>query len=536
MADEARQSLVFPRMPDSMPKDVKDYLSALEGLLTAALQGVLRVGGDLIVAGDVVTRGPWFDVKAFGATGDGSTDDTVAIQAAIDAAEAAGGGIVFFPKGLYKITTALIISSSDIHIAGLGIGVSIILVAAAAINAFEFGDGTSGKIERNSIRSLSIKASVTKTAGAAIDLDATAWTVVDNVWIEDQYYGIYIHNDGTGAAETANLPFRIYINNCTLRHIVKTNGIGIWQKDMLSELHIVNTEISGEGSSAKCLAGIRLQGGQVSADAGGEYNIIATDTFHCLNGLKIDPVADDQVRWGYFTNCYFDTGYIGAYIYPAGVVESLFFVNCWAGNNTNQGFIFDENGGTIKTVRMIACRSVSNGKSGINISAGDFYDILGCHLSGNSNGASGTYHGIAVANGVNNFTITNCRSGYDNSADWTNSQGYGIAIVGSTHSGVLVANNDCRNNVTGAISNEATLSSTVVIKNNLGYVTENSGSSTGTGAQQTIAHGLSATPTIVIISGDSSNVNGYQSAAADATNIYITADNGEAYHWEARVR
>lgn len=50
-----------------------------------------------------------FNVKDpdYGAVGDGSTDDTTAIQAALDAADAAGGGIVFFPLGDYKITTAL---------------------------------------------------------------------------------------------------------------------------------------------------------------------------------------------------------------------------------------------------------------------------------------------------------------------------------------------------------------------------------------------------------------------------------------------
>lgn len=48
-----------------------------------------------------------FNVKDFGAVGDDSTDDTTAIQAALDAADAQGGGIVFFPAGAYKITDAL---------------------------------------------------------------------------------------------------------------------------------------------------------------------------------------------------------------------------------------------------------------------------------------------------------------------------------------------------------------------------------------------------------------------------------------------
>lgn len=48
-----------------------------------------------------------YNVKDYGAKGDNTTDDTTAIQNAINAASLAGGGIVYFPIGNYKITAAL---------------------------------------------------------------------------------------------------------------------------------------------------------------------------------------------------------------------------------------------------------------------------------------------------------------------------------------------------------------------------------------------------------------------------------------------
>lgn len=48
-----------------------------------------------------------FNVKAYGATGDGSTDDTTNIQTCLDAADTKSGAIVYFPRGTYRTTAAL---------------------------------------------------------------------------------------------------------------------------------------------------------------------------------------------------------------------------------------------------------------------------------------------------------------------------------------------------------------------------------------------------------------------------------------------
>lgn len=59
------------------------------------------------------SSGVFYNVKTgYGAVGNGTSNDTSAIQSAINAAANAGGGIVFFPPGTYLITSALTISST----------------------------------------------------------------------------------------------------------------------------------------------------------------------------------------------------------------------------------------------------------------------------------------------------------------------------------------------------------------------------------------------------------------------------------------
>jgi hypothetical protein len=132
----------------------------------------------------------------------------------------------------------------------------------------------------------------------------------------------------------------------------------------------------------------------------------------------------------------------------------------------------------------------------------------------------------------------------------------GIVVTATASTNNVITGNVCRDNDHYEIRLDADATNTTVIGNNVngddhdaaivdagtnneihynvGYKTENRGTSTGTGAEQTIAHGLVAQPNDVTVIPD---VTGTTVSAvwADATNVYCTVTNLKAYHWSAKI-
>ena len=71
-------------------------------------------------------NGGQYNVKDFGAFGNGVTDDTVAIQAAVDACGTLGGGVVWFPPGTYVVSDTVAVNYDFVTLAGAGMASKIV--------------------------------------------------------------------------------------------------------------------------------------------------------------------------------------------------------------------------------------------------------------------------------------------------------------------------------------------------------------------------------------------------------------------------
>lgn len=158
----------------------------------------------------VTSTSPFFNVRDYGATGDGTTDDTAAIAAAIKAAAPAAaptGNTVYFPAGKYLVSSTLTVPPA-LTLQGTGWN-----TPGSQVNTFagswifvEAGAGFSPVTVSGSggaVRALAFNVPDQSTAGAPAPAQPMILIRANNALIEDvclynPYGGIYIN----GGAQT----------------------------------------------------------------------------------------------------------------------------------------------------------------------------------------------------------------------------------------------------------------------------------------------------------------------------------------------
>jgi len=201
------------------------------------------------------------NVRSHGAVGNGTADDTIAIQAAINAAQKNNQG-VFFPDGTYRITAALVVSRSGIKLVGENREFTMIRQDNPSANGISIELGPNAGVWGNQTRRITIvdlnlygRGTATST-GRAINIDGTQTLVGQGV----ELYGVTIRGWAIG----------VYNRRCdqtTLRDcVIAYNGTGIDYDTSAHSLVLINT-----GIARQTVEGILARAGSGNVIIGGDY-------------------------------------------------------------------------------------------------------------------------------------------------------------------------------------------------------------------------------------------------------------------------
>jgi hypothetical protein len=399
-----------------------------------------------------------YSVVKYGAVGNGTADDTTAIQDCIDAVEAAGGGIVFFPVGIYKVTATLVVDTSGVLLLGAGMGRTFIRRSTDFGDTILFTGTAPTEIQSVGISDLTIQCTTTEvTSGAAVAMVGVIRSVINNVTILDGFIGFKF------ASCRATFVSNTYIVFAT-DAIIPASGTryAVFTED---------TSFSGHPSCGDLFVNNFNWRGSASAFA--EYGIYITSS----DGI------------------WFDNGHVGnttvsniVFVPAVAHTESIdlvFFNNVMSDKCSGNGITFSGGDATYftKNVQFTGC-SVKGGSTGlIGISAptntyaysiqfsncfiSEFTqegvklvsDTIGqwsfsnCQVRGNSYGSTGSYDGISITGGDKISFVGGCSGGGSQLPSATLSQRYGLFVANTnTPTEIIISGVDLKGNNTGSMS------------------------------------------------------------------------------------
>src|SRR5579885_210458 len=110
--------------PDSAPLSRREWLERFSAPALAGAIGATAFASRAAAqpaANDKLLGARVYNIRDFGAKGDGTTLDTAAVQAAIDACARDGGGTVLVPAGKFVLGTTELKSHVTLHLAAAAV-------------------------------------------------------------------------------------------------------------------------------------------------------------------------------------------------------------------------------------------------------------------------------------------------------------------------------------------------------------------------------------------------------------------------------
>ena len=474
------------------------------GIGTTSPSAELEVVGDIRVSG--LNRGigdklsDFVSVKDYGAVGDGVTDDTAAIQAALDAVGAQNnggttGGVVYMPEGIYQITSTLRIRYKNVSLIGSGKVSTYIRRDQFAADTLIVQETTFGTVDNIVLEGFSLldnasdpyfddKANTPMT-GAHLVLFGIQTCRVSGVDATNGANGIRIYGGADIALENVTV-----LGKYDLGQRAWNGDVGIALYDDPSASPRLATQVKGNGVRVGTSGG-RIKGWKTGLLIKGAEQVGFINSYfgncaeHNVHILQ-DSVMDVRILEITFGNgCYID----GAGSHAVRISGATASGNNYIGNVRFTGADIKGQSGdsfngiqvdtglragaypeALRGLSIDGCTISGHNTHGIFLGAVVDYIISDCHIVGN-NYWGGTFpggtgssnqngNGIVVSSAASNGIITDNFIGKDSEhripgePGYTGQQIYGVQVLsGATNTKLF--NNDLTGNVTARLLDQA---------------------------------------------------------------------------------
>lgn len=381
-------------------------------------------------------EGAQVNVQDFGAVNDGATDNTSAIQAAINSLT--DGGVVYFPEGTYKITGTLTISVSGVSLIGSGRNGSILKFANGSSDCIVVTGSATGwptnQLLGFQLSNFTIN-HTGKTGGRSVYIAYAAYCSVSNIVFNNVYAGIQVYVTNT-----------VNVENVIIQGVTGAGSYGLY------------FSAPGDGtfnSTALTLFNVTVNALYSGADGmvwDGYATTLNADqlTFlECRYGLHIKNTAASNAYYPQFAAIHnFNTDgiqNIGLYI-EAG--QQLLFTDSYIGNTSGasgQGgtdtnalkILPDSSAGYTRDLKFTNCRIGLSKESAVSLNTRDT-TFVNCSFETGSTTPNNTYPAIDILTGAEGIQVVGCTSNvYGNLNNWS----YGARVRTGTVRIQLIGNN-----------------------------------------------------------------------------------------------
>lgn len=435
---------------------VQGHIDALAAPAGSALVGLLQSGiGAVARTVQAKLREIAISVMDYGAVGDGVTDDTTAVQAAVYYAETIGEGAkVVFPAGKYLFNSTVTVMKSGVLLEGAGAPATWIVNGQANAPAIKFGDGVT-QYNRNGLSNMVFgqKSGVTAVAGnCGLFVVKCGNFALSNVQVFQFPASLY---DGVVYdAVTQSYMNTIGIQGCTNR--------GMYLFNQTFDIYMVNgrCDASAYGIEFRDCQGIQGANWTAYGNSVNAYRFATSG-------------STDNNQFFFLTNFIGDTS--GQHNWKLEQLSLSVLTNCWAATQAAQVGNYDGfylSGADLEEIAFNNCIAVSNNRHGMNIDYATRIQINGGFYGSNfkpsafgglgpRNGLAGAGSGLLIGAFADRVSVKGGK--------FENNESYGIDVIsGATK--IELEGIETRFNIIGGLRNNANASAAECrIKNVAGY-------------------------------------------------------------------